>query len=65
VEQFKYLGTTLTNQNCIQEKTKSILKSGNACYNLVQNVLCSSLLHKNLKIKIYRTVILPVVLYGC
>jgi len=41
------------------------LKSGNACYHSVQNLLSSSLLSKNLKIKIYRTIILPVVLYGC
>jgi hypothetical protein len=34
---FGYLGTTLTNQNFIQEEIKSRLKSGNACYNLVQN----------------------------
>ena len=31
----------------------------------MQNLLSSSLLSKNLKIKIYRTIILPVVLYGC
>jgi len=48
VEQFKYLGTTLTNQNSIQEEIKSRLKSGNACYPLVQNLLSSSLLFKNL-----------------
>jgi len=65
VEQFTYLGTTLTNQNSIQEENKCRLKSGNACYQSVQNLLSSSLLSKNLKIKIYRTIILPVVLYGC
>jgi len=65
VEQFKYLGTTLTDQNSIQEEIKSRLKSGNACYSWVQNILSSSLLSKNLKIKIYGNVILPVVLYGC
>jgi len=64
-EKFKYLKTTLTNQNSIQEEIKSRLKSGNACYHLVQNLLSSSLLSKNLKIKIYRTIILPIVLYGC
>jgi len=53
------------NQNSIQEEIKSRLKLGNACYYLVQNLLSSSLLSKNLKIKIYRTIILPVVLYGC
>ena len=38
VEEFKYLGTTLTNQNSIQEEIKSIFKSGNACYYSVQNL---------------------------
>ena len=41
------------------------VKSGNACYHSVQNILCYSLLYKYIKIKIYRTVILCVVLYGC
>ena len=52
LEEFKYLGTTLTNQNSIQEEIKSRLKLGNACYLSVQNILSSSLLSKNLKIKI-------------
>jgi len=59
------LGTTLTNKISIQEEIKSRLKLGNATYYLVQNLLSSSLLPKNLKIKMYRTKILPVVLYGC
>jgi hypothetical protein len=59
VEQFKYLETTLTNQNSIHEEIKSRFKSGNACYHSVQNLLSSSLLSKNVKIKIYRTIILP------
>ena len=64
VEEFKYLGTTLTDRNSIQEEIKSRLKFGNACYHSVQILLSSRLLSKNLKIKIHRTVILPVVLYG-
>jgi hypothetical protein len=52
VEEFKYLGTTVTNQNSIQEEIKSRLKLGNACYYSVQNLLSSSLLSKTLKIKI-------------
>jgi hypothetical protein len=44
---------------------KRRLNSGNACYYSVQNLLSSRLISKNLKIKIYKTVILPVVLYGC
>ena len=65
VEEFKYLGTTLTNQNSIAEEIKSRLRSGNACYHSVQNLLSSRLLSRKLKIKIYRTIMLPVVLYGC
>jgi hypothetical protein len=65
VEDFKYLGTTETNQNYIHEEIKSRLKSGNACYYSVQILLYSVLLSRNLKTKINRTIILPVVLYGC
>ena len=64
VEEFKYLGTTLTNQNSISEEIKNRLKLGNACYYLVQNLLSSSLLSKNMKIKLHITIILPV-LSGC
>jgi UDP-galactopyranose mutase len=52
VNEFKYLGTTLTNQNSIQEEIKRTLKSGNVCYHSVQNLLASRLLSKNLKTKI-------------
>ena len=65
VEEFKYLGTTLTDQNFIPEEIKSRLRSGNACCYSVQKLLSSRLLSKNLKIKIYRFIMLPVVLYGC
>ena len=65
MEGFKYLEKLLTNQNYIQEEIKSRLKSGIAYYHSVQNLLPSSLLSKNLKIKIYRVIILPAVLYGC
>jgi hypothetical protein len=65
VSQFKYLGTTVTNKNLIQEEIRRRLNSGNACYHSVQNLLSSRLLAKNVKVRIYKTIILPVVLYGC
>ena len=64
VKGFKYLGTTLTYQNSVQKEINGRWKSGNACYHSVENILSSSLLSKNLNIKIYRTIILPV-LYRC
>jgi hypothetical protein len=65
VAQFKCLGMTVTNQNLIQDETKRRLNLGNACYHSVQNLLCFHLLSKNVKSGIYKTIILPVVLYGC
>jgi hypothetical protein len=59
VEESKYLGKTPKEPNSIREEIKCILKSGNACYRSVQNFLSSSLLSKSVKIKIYRTIILP------
>jgi hypothetical protein len=65
VSQFKYLGTTVTNQNLIQEEIKRRLNSGNDCYHSVQKLLSSHLLSRNVNIRIYKTIILPVVLYVC
>ncbi|KAJ4445733.1 hypothetical protein ANN_12418 [Periplaneta americana] len=65
VEKFKYLGATVTNINDTREEIQRRINMGNACYYLVEKLLSSSLLSKNLKVRIYKTVILPVVLYGC
>ena len=64
VKTFKYLGSLLTNQNYIQEEIKCRFKAGNSRYYSVQTLLSSGLLSKNLKIEIYKTIILPVVLHG-
>jgi hypothetical protein len=62
VAKFRYLGTTATNQNLILEEIKRRLNSDNACHN---SVLSSRLLSKNLKIRICKTISLPMVLYVC
>jgi hypothetical protein len=65
MSQLKYLGTTVTNQHLFQEEIERRLNCGNASYHSVQNLLSSHLLSKNVKIRIYKTIILTVVLYGC
>jgi hypothetical protein len=63
--QFRYLGTTVTNQNLIQEENKGRLNSGNVCYHSAQNFLYSRLPFKNVNIRMDKIVILPVVMYRC
>jgi len=61
---FKF-GNTFNKSKFFAEEITSRLRSGSSCYHSVQNLLSSSLLSKNLKTKVYSTIILPVVLYGC
>jgi hypothetical protein len=63
VEEVKFFLIFLTNQNSIQKEIKIRLKSRHACYHFMQNLLYSGVLSKNINIKIYITIILPIVLY--
>jgi hypothetical protein len=65
VEKFRYLGKNVTNQNSIQEENKYKFNSQNACYNLVQNILSSSLLSKNINIQVHRTTVFCYFVWVC
>jgi hypothetical protein len=58
-------GKTLTDENHMHEEIKSRLNLGNACCRSVHSLLSSRLLSRKVKVKIYKTIILPIVLYGC
>jgi hypothetical protein len=65
VSQLKYLGRTVSYQNLIQEEIKMRLIFGNVCYHSVQNLLSSHLQLKNVKVRIYKSIILPMALHVC
>ncbi|KAJ4433336.1 hypothetical protein ANN_15595 [Periplaneta americana] len=65
VKKLKYLGATETNINNTREEIKRRINMENACYYSVEKFSSSSLLSKNLKVRIYKTVTIPVLLYGC
>ena len=59
------MAVMVTNTNDIREEIKSRINMGNVCYYSLEKILSSPLLSKKLKVKTYKTIILPVVLYGC
>jgi hypothetical protein len=65
VLRFLYFGMTVSNQNLIHREIKGRLNSGNACYHSVQSLLSYCLISRNVKIRTYKTIIMPVVLCGC
>ena len=65
VEKFKYLGVTVTNTNDIYEEIKRRINMENACYYSLEKIFSFHLLSKKLKVNTYKTIILPVIQYGC
>ena len=59
------LGVTVTNTNDMREEINRRINMGNACYHSLEKNLSYRLLSKKLKVKTYKTIIFPVVLYGC
>ena len=57
VQNFKYLGVTVTNTNDIREEIKRRINMGNACYYSLEKILSFHLLSKKLKVKTYKTII--------
>lgn len=63
VAEFRYLGLTVLNQNYIYKETKNVLKFENACHLSFHILLSSFFPRENVKIKMYETILLCVVLY--
>jgi len=53
IDQLYFIRNIWEHENSIAEEIKRRLRSGNACYDSVPNLLSSRLLSKNLKIKRY------------
>jgi hypothetical protein len=64
VKQFKYLGSIIDNDNTIKEEIKERITLGNKAYFANQKFLKSKLVTKRSKLKLYNTVIRPVVIHG-
>jgi hypothetical protein len=63
--QLRRFNLLISVETIVGQEIKFRLNSGNACYQSVQSLPSSRVLSKNLIIRIYKTIIVPVVLYGC
>ena len=64
VNQFKYLGSILTDDNNISEEVRSRVTSGNKCFFALSNVFKSKIINRKLKITAFNTILKPIVMYG-
>ena len=65
VDNFKYLGSIVTNRNCIEEEILTRLAAGTRCTYAFKNIFVKKWLSRAAKVEIYEKVIRPVVLFGC
>lgn len=65
VAKFKYLGSTITDKNEMDEEIKERLGAGNRCYYSLIDLFKGKRISKTTKLRIYNSIIKPVVTYGC
>ena len=65
VKSFKYLGSAVNGNNSIEEEIKRRISLGNKAFCANQDLLTSKLLTKNFKLRMYKTLVRPVVTYAC
>lgn len=65
VAKFKYLGCTITDRNTREEEIEIRIQNALRCSAALHKVLVSKLLSRSTKIRIYKTVIRPILMYGC
>jgi hypothetical protein len=63
-DNLKYLGALITSQNEVEADIKEKISAGNRCYRSFSKILGTRYISKNTKIRIYKTIMRPVVLYG-
>ena len=65
VQSFKYLGSTVNQNNTIEEEIKERLIAGNKTFYANQKMFQNRLLSKKSNLKLYWTLIRPIVTYAC
>ena len=64
VKEFKYLGTIINDKNILRAEIGNRIKMANKCFFGLKRQLRSNLINRKTKLKLYKTLILPVLLYG-
>ena len=64
VRRFKYLGTVINDVNDEMEEIRARILAANKAYSSLQTIFRSKQIHRNNKIRLYRTLITPILCYG-